>query len=62
MKIGDLVKINCDNAYLHGKVGIVMLNEKKRSPVYGLCVMIDGVVYGFERKEVDNFICKILLF
>lgn len=62
MKVGDLVKIKCDNTRLCGKVGVVVLNEKKIGPVYGLCVMIDGAVYGFERKEVDNFICKILLF
>jgi len=58
MKIGDLVKINCDNAYLHGKVGIVMLNEERTGPCYGLCVMIDGDVYGFEREEVENIIHK----
>ena len=53
MKVGDLVKINCDNHSLNKKIGTVVLNRKYQEPVYGLCVLIDGTVYGFEEKEVE---------
>ena len=53
MKIGELVIVNCDNHMLDKKIGTVVVHEKKRSLVYGLCVMIEGLVYGFEESEVE---------
>ena len=53
MKVGDLVRISCDNRTLDKKIGTVMLHEKNQGVVYGLCVMIEGLVYGFEESEVE---------
>jgi hypothetical protein len=53
MKIGDLVKIvNCNNGFLNGKIGTVVMNEW-RSEIYGLCILIQGTVYGFDEDEVE---------
>lgn len=53
MKVGDLVQINCDNRFLNRKIGTIVLNEGYQKPVYGLCVLIDGTIYGFKEKEVE---------
>ena len=50
-KIGDLVKTRCKNKSLNSKSGVVVLNEECDYP-YGLCVMIDGKVYGFSPEEI----------
>jgi hypothetical protein len=54
MKVGDLVQINCDNRLLDENIGVVVLNahDENNCPPYGLCVMIDGSVYGFLPEEV----------
>jgi hypothetical protein len=49
---GDLVKIECSNRFLNGKIGTLLLLEENQGPVYGTCVMIDGVVYGFDKSEI----------
>ena len=53
MQIGDLVIIRCANEMLNGKMGTVMLHKEFRGGVYGLCVLIDGQVYGFQDHEVE---------
>lgn len=53
MKVGDLVIIKCGNSILDGKTGTVMLHEEYQNGVYGLCVFIDGQVYGFKDDEVE---------
>ena len=55
MKIGDLVRINCDNNFLSGKLGVVIINEhdESQSIPYGLCVMLDNCVYGFLPEEIE---------
>ena len=53
MKVGDMVRINCDNRFLNGKIGTIVLREEYREPVYGLCVLVEGSVYGFEESEVE---------
>tara|TARA_Y100000310_G_C20681627_1_gene816315 strand:- start:3111 stop:3296 length:186 start_codon:yes stop_codon:yes gene_type:complete len=55
MKVGDLVQINCDNRLLDDNIGVVVLNthDENNCPPYGLCVMIDGMVYGFLPEEVS---------
>jgi hypothetical protein len=55
VKIGDMARIKCVNSRLHGKVGIVVLNKPKSTHtfIYGVCVMINGRVYGFEEEEVE---------
>lgn len=50
---GSLVRIECDNKQLNGKIGTLLLDDEPNGPVYGVCVMIDGVVYGFEKNEVS---------
>lgn len=52
MRLGELVKIECDNKFLDKKVGTLLLNEDDDGFVYGTCVMIDGAVYGFSKQEV----------
>lgn len=51
---GDLVKINCENKMLHGRIGTLLIYEDCDGPVYGTCVMIDGSVYGFKKEEVEQ--------
>ena len=53
MKVGDLVQINCENYFLNGKIGTVMLCKKSQGVVYGLCVLVQGLVYGFEESELE---------
>tara|TARA_Y100000034_G_C6694115_1_gene305778 strand:+ start:317 stop:502 length:186 start_codon:yes stop_codon:yes gene_type:complete len=55
MKTGDLVRVNCDNTWLSGQVGVVVINEHDESnPIpYGLCVMLNDCVYGFLPKEIE---------
>ena len=53
MKVGDLVRVKCDNHLLNGKVGTIVLYEKTHNFVYGLCVLIQGLVYGFEDDELE---------
>ncbi len=53
MKVGDIVKINCSNNFLNKKIGTVVLYEEYREPVYGICVLIEGLVYGFKEHEVE---------
>ena len=53
MKVGDMVRINCDNRFLNGKIGTIMLYEEYRNPVYGLCILVEGRVYGFKVDEVE---------
>ena len=54
MEVGDLVLIkNCDNRFLNGKTGTVVLNVESPPPVYGLCILIQGCVYGFKEDEVE---------
>ena len=55
MKVGDLVRVTCNNATLTGSVGMIVLNEhnEKDCLPYGLCVMIDGSVYGFLPDELE---------
>ena len=55
MKVGDLVRIKCKNTTLTGNIGVIVLNEhnEKDCPPYGLCVMIDGTVYGFVPDELE---------
>ena len=55
MKPGDLVRVNCDNNFLSGKVGVVVVNEhdEDQTVPYGLCVMFDDCVYGFLPQEVE---------
>jgi hypothetical protein len=54
MKVGDLVKISCNNRSLNGKIGTVMLHEENYCGiVYCLCVMIEGKILGFEESEVE---------
>jgi len=53
MKVGDLVVVSCGNHELDKKIGTVMLHEKNQGVVYGLCVMIEGLVYGFKESEVE---------
>ena len=55
MKTGDLVRINCDNDWLTGQVGVVIVNDHDKStPVpYGLCIMLNDCVYGFLPEEVE---------
>ena len=52
MKVGDLVKICCNNHFLNGKCGTVVLNVDAGS-IYGLCVLVGDKVYGFEEHEVE---------
>ena len=52
MKVGDLVTIECDNQFLNGKTGTIVLHEEDRGIVYGLCILIQGLVYGFKKNEV----------
>ena len=53
MSVGDLVKIvNCNNSFLNGKIGTVVLCEERRR-YYGICVLIQGSVYGFDEDEVE---------
>lgn len=55
MKVGDLVKIKClNNDYLNGKIGTLLMLEENDGEIYGTCVMIDGLVYGFDRSEVEE--------
>ena len=53
MKVGDMVRINCTNRFLNGKIGTIVLNEEKVGVVYGLCVLIQGLIYGFEVSEIE---------
>ncbi len=53
MKPGDLVRIKCENKQLDGKFGTVVLNEEKLGVIYGLCVLIDGSIFGFDLDEVE---------
>ena len=55
MEVGDLVRIKCTNPVLAGNIGVIVLNEhnEKDCPPYGLCVMIDGNVYGFLPDELE---------
>ena len=53
MKVGDIVRINCENRFLSGKIGTIVLHEEYREPVYGLCVLVEGSVYGFKESEVE---------
>ena len=55
MDVGDLVQVKCTNAILTGNIGVIVLNEhnEKNCPPYGLCVMIDGKVYGFIPEELE---------
>ena len=53
MKPGDLVRIKCENKQLDGKFGTVVLNEEKLGVIYGLCVLIDGSIFGFNLDEVE---------
>ena len=53
MKVGDMVRINCDNHFLNGKIGTVVLHEEKRGVIYGLCVLVQGLIYGFVEEEVE---------
>ena len=53
MKPGDLVRIKCENKQLDGKFGTVVLNEEKVGVIYGLCVLIDGSILGFDLDEVE---------
>ena len=54
MKVGNLVQIKCDNRMLNESIGVIVLNthDENSCPPYGLCVMIDGSVYGFLPEEV----------
>ena len=53
MNVGDLVRIvNCNNSFLNDKIGTIVMNEW-REEFYGLCVLIQGMVYGFEESEVE---------
>jgi len=52
VKPGDLVKIKCENKQLDGKIGTVVLNEKPLGVIYGLCVLINGSIFGFNPNEV----------
>jgi|TARA_Y100000310_G_scaffold158935_1_gene158361 hypothetical protein len=53
VKPGDLVRIKCENKQLDGKFGTVVLNEEKLGVIYGLCVLIDGSIFGFDLDEVE---------
>ena len=53
MQVGDIVQINCSNHFLNRKIGTIILHEEYREPVYGLCVLIEGLVYGFKESEVE---------
>ena len=53
MKAGDLVRIKCTNQFFNGKIGTVVLHEKKIGVVYGLCVLVGDQVYGFNEDEVE---------
>jgi len=55
VEVGDLVRVTCNNGTLTGNVGVVVLSEhnEKDCPPYGLCVMIDGNVYGFLPDELE---------
>lgn len=52
MKVGDLVALTCDNQFLDGKIGTIVLAEEDEGSIYGLCVLIQGLVYGFKPSEV----------
>lgn len=56
MKVGDLVKINCSNNFLNGKIGTIILYKESIGIMYGLCVLIQGLVYGFDTREVEVII------
>ena len=53
MKVGDMVRISCNNRFLNGKIGTVVLHKEKIGAVYGLCILIQGLIYGFEKSEVE---------
>ena len=53
MKVGDMVQINCANHFLNGKIGTVVLHKEKVGVVYGLCILIQGLIYGFDEDEVE---------
>tara|TARA_Y100000310_G_C20511974_1_gene729333 strand:+ start:806 stop:985 length:180 start_codon:yes stop_codon:yes gene_type:complete len=53
MKVGDMVLVRCENSLLNGKIGTVVLHEESQGIVYGLCVLIQGLVYGFEDNELE---------
>ncbi|HCX21203.1 MAG TPA: hypothetical protein DHN29_04755 [Cytophagales bacterium] len=55
MKPGDLVRINCDNDFLRGQVGVVILDDhdEENPHPYGLCVMLNDRVYGFLPREIE---------
>ena len=54
MEIGKQVIVNCNNKQLNGKIGMVILSEKNDGPIYGICVLIDGTLYGFLEEEIEE--------
>ena len=52
--IGSIVRVNCDNSYLDGKMGTLLMKEEDEGIIFGTCVLIDGAVYGFLREEVST--------
>ena len=53
MKVGELVKIKCSNQFFNGKIGTIVLHKKNDGVIYGLCVLVRGMVYGFDEDEVE---------
>ncbi len=53
MKVGDLVKIKCSNQFFNGKTGTIVLHKKNDGVIYGLCVLVRGMVCGFDEDEVE---------
>lgn len=52
-KVGNMVRIKCNNRFFNGKIGTVVLHKEKVGVVYGLCILIQGLIYGFDEDEVE---------
>ncbi len=52
LEIGSMVRVACDNSFLNGKLGTLLMNEADDGIVFGTCVLIEGAVYGFSQEEV----------
>ena len=53
IKIGSMVRVNCKNSFLNGKIGTLLMNEDDDGIIFGTCVLIEGAVYGFSPEEVS---------
>mgnify|MGYP005715284041 CR=1 FL=1 len=54
LEVGSIVKVVCENSFLNGKLGTLLMSEDDDGIIFGTCVLIDGAVYGFSPEEVRN--------